>query len=179
MKYDIAYYYNLLRMYSSTASQICKIRWDFVAEVNAHTVLDYGSGCGFFKAFAPEHIEVDTYDIMPVPTTGITRNVYDLVCFWDVLEHIPDFNEIIDVFRMAKYVAITVPIKPESMAWEEFKHYKPLEHIHHFTHDSLKALMNSLDFEFVKCGDPECPPRQYIFSFLFKAKHAPRETYIY
>lgn len=168
MKYDVSYFYNMLRLYSKTAEHICKVRWDFVREASPKTVLDYGSGCGYFKAFAPSGILVDTFDIMPVPQTGITQNAYDLVTFWDVLEHIPDFNEIVGVFNMAKYVAVTVPIKPEGLPWENYKHYKPLEHIHHFTDDSLIALFRKLGFEFVKTGTPECPPREMIHSFLFK-----------
>ena len=176
MKYDCAYFYNMLRMYSKTAEHICKVRWDFVSEANPKTVLDYGSGCGFFKAFAPEGILVDTYDIMPVPITGITRDRYDLVTFWDVLEHIPDFNAIVPVLSMAKYVAITVPVKPPKMKWRDFKHYKPLEHIHHFTDESMFSLMSEFGFKCITRGTPECPPRQYIHSFLFKRDNAETHT---
>jgi hypothetical protein len=176
--YNVDYFYNMLRMYSKTAEHICKVRWDFVHEAMPLSVLDFGSGCGFFKAFAPEGILVDTYDIMPVPITGITQDRYDLVTLWDVLEHIPDFNEIVPILSIAKYVAITVPIKPPKMKWEDFKHFKPLEHIHHFTQDGLVALMEGFGFTLIKYGNPECPPRQYIDSFLFKkvdnAKTDPR-----
>jgi len=170
VEYDINYFYNMLRLYSKTAEHICKVRWDFVKEVDPKTVLDYGSGCGFFKAFAPSGILVDTFDIMPVPQTGITQNAYDLVTFWDVLEHIPDFNKVLGVFNMARNIAITVPVKPEGMAWEDFKHYKPLEHIHHFTDDSLIALMEKIGFYNIRVDTPECPPRQHISSFLLKRK---------
>ena len=167
IKYDVSYFYNMLRLYTKTAGAICKVRWDFVEEVKANYVLDYGSGCGFFKAFAPDDVFVDTFDIMPVPTTGITQDAYDLITFWDVLEHIPDFNEIVGVLAMTRYVAITVPIKPPKMKWEDYKHYKPFEHIHHFTNESLIALLDRFGFKLVKSGTPECPPRQFIHSFLF------------
>jgi hypothetical protein len=147
-----------------------------VKEVEPRIVLDYGSGCGFFKAFAPEGVSVDTYDIMPVPTTGITRDRYDLVTFWDVLEHIPDFSEIIPVLALTDYVAITVPMKPADVAWSEYKHFKPLEHIHHFTEDSIIALMDRFGFEKIKDGSPECPPRQHIHSFLFERFNAKTYT---
>lgn len=166
--YDTSYFYNMLRMYSSTAAAICKIRWDFVSQTNARTVLDYGSGCGFFKAFAPSNLEVDTFDVMDVPQTGITKRKYDLICFWDVLEHVADLELLRDVFEMTDWVAITVPIKPEGLAWEKYKHYKPGEHIHHFQEDSLSALLNHFGFKLVTSGNPECPPREMIGSFLFK-----------
>lgn len=168
--YDADYFYNMLRMYSPTAKQICEARWKFVSDVNPSRVLDYGSGCGFFKAFAPSGIDVDTFDIMPVPTTGIRRNSYDLICFWDVLEHIPDFNVIVPLLEKTRCVAVTVPIKPEGLPWDQYKHYKPLEHIHHFTHETIKALMDRFGFECIKEGTPECPPREMIHSFLFKRK---------
>jgi len=171
MKYDCEYFYNMLRLYSKTAEHICNVRWNFVKEIKPDTVLDYGSGCGFFKAFAPKDISVDTFDIMPVPITGITRDRYDLVTFWDVLEHIPDFNVIIPVLSLTSYVAVTVPIKPPRMKWKNYKHYKPLEHIHHFTEESLETLFDSFGFSMIRSGTPECPPRQYIHSFLFKRKY--------
>ena len=158
----------MLRYYTKTAELICGIRWDFVREVEPGLVLDYGSGCGFFKAFAPENTVVDTYDVMPVPITGINHESYDLITFWDVLEHIPDFSDIRYPFDKTNYVAITVPIKPRGMRWKKYKHYKPLEHIHHFTDDSLIDLMESFNYSLVKKGSPECPPREHIKSFLFK-----------
>jgi hypothetical protein len=171
-KYDISYFYNMLRMYCKTAEQISRVRWEFVKDTEPKTVLDYGCGCGFFKAFAPEGISVDTFDIMPVPMTGITKDAYDLVTFWDVLEHIPDFNEIVGVFNRASFIAITVPIKPKGMRWKDYKHFKPLEHIHHFTEHSLVDLMEKFGFVLIKSGTPECPPRDMIHSFLFAREYA-------
>ena len=168
--YDSSYYYKMLRMYTKTAEHICKVRWDLVSSINPRSVLDYGSGVGFFKAFAPEGILVDTYDIMNVPQTGIRKDRYDVVTFWDVLEHIPDFNDIVPVLNICDNVAVTVPIKPEGMEWKDYKHYKPLEHIHHFTEESLTSLMDKLGFEFSLWNSYECPPREYIKSFLFKRK---------
>lgn len=170
LMYNVDYFYNMLRMYSGTAEQICKARWKFVEEYKPQTVLDYGSGCGFFKAFAPRELIVDTFDIMPVPQTGITLPQYDLITFWDVLEHIPDLMSLQPVMDMAKYVAVTVPIKPEEIGWNEYKHFKPGEHIHHFQEDYLKAVMNIFGFMICKKGTPECPPREMIGSFLFMRK---------
>lgn len=170
-QYDNDYFYNMLRMYSPSAKQICEARWKFVEEINADTVLDYGSGCGFFKAFAPEGVKVDTFDIMRVPQTGVTRNQYDLVTFWDVLEHIPDLPGMKSIFEKTNYVALTVPIKPDNVSWEEYKHFKPGEHIHHFQEDYLRAVMKTVfGFDIIKIGTPECPPRSMISSFLCKRK---------
>lgn len=170
MEYGIDYFYNMLRMYSPRAKDICGIRWAFVEEANAQTVLDYGSGCGFFKAFAPNGTAVDTIDAMPVPQTGITRLKYDLVTFWDVLEHVPNLMDLREVFDMARWVAITVPIKPAKLPWKDYKHFKPGEHIHHFQPDYLCAVLNIFGFDLVKSGTPECPPRSMVSSFLFRRR---------
>jgi len=166
--YNTDYFYNMLRMYSPTAKQICEARWEFVSGVKPLTVLDYGSGCGFFKAFAPAGIDVDTFDVMDVPQTGITKKRYDLITLWDVLEHIPNLLDLKPIFAMTDNVALTVPIKPEDVSWKEYKHFKIGEHIHHFQPDYLCAVMDVFGFELLKSGMPECPPRSMIGSFLFR-----------
>ena len=166
--YNIDYFYNMLRMYSPTAKQICEIRWNFVKECKPRVVLDYGSGCGFFKAFAPKGIEVDTYDLIEVPQTGINHDDYDLITFWDVLEHCESFEFLNALLKKTDWVAVTVPIKPDNVKWDDYKHYKPLEHIHHFQHESLAALFKTFGFKCVIAGQPECPPREMIGSFLFR-----------
>ena len=178
IKYDHNYYYNLLKIHTDTARQIVKARYDFIAETilkKEHlpdlTILDYGSGVGFMKALAPEWVhQVDTFDIMPVPTTGITRKSYDIVTMYDVLEHIPDFTDVQPILNMAKYVVITIPMKPEDVAWKGYKHFKPSEHLHYFTMDLIEHLFDYMGFKMIADGEPECPPRQYVRSFVFRKK---------
>lgn len=165
--YGINYYENLLRMYSKSAEEICKIRWDFVAETKPCIVLDYGCGCGWFRAFRPKGITMDSYDIMPTAQTGIRHERYDLITFWDVLEHMPGFEGIKDLLDKARFVAITVPIKPDGIKIENWKHTKPLEHIVTFNHEMIEALFSEFGYNLIKVGQPECPPRVDIWSFLF------------
>lgn len=174
IKYDTDYYYNLLKIHAGTAKKICDIRWQFIKnniKPSDHlvTALDYGCGVGFMKAFAPEWItEVDTYDIMGVPQTGIRQSQYSIVMLFDVLEHIPDFTEILPILDRTEYVAVTVPIKPSNMKWKDYKHFKPGEHLHYFTHDLLRYMFKVMGFEMLNSGTPECPPREHVWSFLFK-----------
>jgi hypothetical protein len=174
IEYNSDYYYNLLKIHSSTAKMICESRWKFIKDNiskndNLVNALDYGCGIGFMKAFAPDWItEVDTYDIMPIIQTGIRANVYSIVMLYDVLEHIPDFTELLPVLNKTKYVVVTVPIKPPLLAWDKYKHFKPGEHLHYFSHDLLEHIFKVMGFRLVRKGKPECPPREHVWTFLFK-----------
>lgn len=169
MNYDIEYFEKMLRQYSKTAEIISKIRWNFVSQVSPKIVLDYGSGIGWFRAFRPNGILVDSFDVANYPQTGIMASgQYDLVCMWDVLEHIPNFEIIQEVLGRSNYVAISIPIKPDGIRLEAWKHFKPMEHLHYFTKESLTALFQRYDFRLLAVDTPECPPREDIVSFIFK-----------
>lgn len=169
--YNLGYFEGMLKNYSETAKRICTIRWEFVAEANAKTVLDYGSGVGWFRAFRPNGLAVDSYDVAGYPQTGINHDQYDLMCLWDVLEHLENFTEIEVLLHKTTFVALTVPVKPEGVDIGKWKHTKPGEHLKVFTHEILDAFMDKYGYELIKKGQPECPPREDIWSFLYgKAK---------
>lgn len=179
--YDVGYFYKMLKDYAPTAADICKRRWEFVSSAmqivegrSVMHVLDYGCGCGFFKAFGPAWADVDTFDIMPVPQTGIKRERYDLLTLWDVIEHFDWGNfernltiPLEPVFDRVDSVALTVPILPSNKGFANWKHRKPKEHLTVFTTDSLKWFMDLRGFILSDFGTPECPPRMDVTSFLF------------
>lgn len=166
--YDLEYYDHMLRIYSGSAKEICQRRWAWVAQVSPRTVLDYGCGVGWFRAYAPEDVEVDTFDVMPVPQTGIAHEHYDLVTFWDVLEHLPNMRVIEPVIEAAKHVAISIPIMPEGTTWTDWKHFKPGEHLFYPTREQLAAFFDKYGFKEIKAGQPECPPRVDVWNFLYR-----------
>ena len=168
--YDITYYDNLLRAYSATARQISDIRWEFISSLRPKTVLDYGCGVGWFRAFKPDGVEVDTFDIGPFTQTGIRREAYDVVCFYDVLEHIPDWDTIRPVIEKATYVAGTVPILVNGQVLSSWKHYKPGEHFYYWSEEGFEEAMNEVGLEKIEHGWPECPPRKDILSFKYRRK---------
>jgi hypothetical protein len=174
LKYDVNYYYNLLKIQTEHAKEINDIRWQFVSQAKFNNrwpvVVDYGCGVGWFAAFKPAFVfndNMDTFDIMPVPQTGIRHEKYDLLTMWDVLEHIPDFTELAPILRNTDFVAISLPIKPDDISWNKWKHFKPGEHLHYYSIDLLQALFNLYGFEIFKNSMPECPPRSDIHSILF------------
>lgn len=175
--YDESYYYNMLKIYTPTAKKICGIRWDLIMDVYPKTVLDYGCGIGWMKAFSPAGVEVDTIDLMPVPQTGIRHNEYDVVCFWDVLEHLPDFEIISDILARSDHAAITIPMLPSGNALKTWKHFKPGEHLHYFDDETIIALFDRYDYDLlIDAGEIECPPRQDIRSFVFRNRTRRGET---
>jgi hypothetical protein len=166
--YNLEYYYKMLRNNSSTAELISSIRWKFIEQTHPRTVLDYGAGVGFFAAFKPDGIEVDTFDIGPFPQSGIKHNHYTVVTFWDVLEHMPNFHEVRMYFTITDYVAFSVPLLTPEIDLKTWRHFKPEEHLKLFTEEQLDALFNYYGFTKVKSAYVECPPRKDVKSFLYK-----------
>lgn len=167
MGYDIDYYDKTLRLNSGTAEKIARIRWKFIEHLNPKIVLDYGCGAGWFRAWKPEGVICDSYDIAPVPQSGIQLRSYDVVCLWDVLEHVPDPMGLKPIYSLAEAVAISTPIIPQSEIWFS-KHYKPGEHLYYFSRVSLTSMMAKMGFYLDREGTPECPPRRDVCSFLFR-----------
>lgn len=175
--YDAEYYENMLHMYSGTAGQIARVRWDFVKETGAQVILDFGCGLNFMTIFAPDGTDMDSYDIGHIedvlyPQTGIRRAHYDLILLHDVLEHV-DWGDAPDkkmegMLQRTQWVSVTVPVMPDGELLEEWKHYKPGEHLIYFTEESLDQFFVERGFMKVKSGYPECPPRVDILSALYK-----------
>ncbi len=169
MKYDEDYYYNLLKMQTEHAKHISGIRWEFVRVCRAKTVLDYGSGVGFFKAFAPTGVEVDTYDIGPYVMTGMYHDNYDLLCLWDVIEHITCIDEHLKRYiDSSAHIALSLPMLPKGKKLKEWKHFKPGEHLHYYTDETLNTLFEEYGFRRIASGYAECPPREDVEEVLFK-----------
>jgi hypothetical protein len=167
--YNIKYWDIMLRQNSETAKMISDIRWNFVKEINPKIVLDYGSGPGWFRCYAPKGIEVDTFDTAPWPQTGLRHDRYDLITFWDVIEHFKDLDKELKILlHHANVIALTVPIKPKRQDLSTWKHYKPNEHFQYFTDQSLDKILNDYGFQRIKYGNIECPPRTDITSYLYK-----------
>ena len=166
--YNLEYYENMLRMYSTTAERISKIRWEFIKDLNVKTVLDYGSGVGWFRAWRPREIEVHSFDIGPYPQTEAKYLDYDLLTLWDVLEHLPSMVHLEYWFDRIKYIALTTPVLPNNAELKDWKHFKPGEHLNYYDRKSLDSLFREYKFKRIKDGYPECPPRVDIWSVVYK-----------
>jgi len=168
MEYNLEYLENLIRLQSKTAQDIAERRWAWISDLDPKTVLDYGCGAGWFRAFRTNGAWVDSYDIGPYAQTGIRRKNYDVVCFFDVLEHMKTLEEVSGVVVMAKYVAGTVPIIQDCRPLQTWKHYKPGEHFQYWSEAGFEAAMEAIGLVKIAHGWVECPPREDIMSFKYR-----------
>lgn len=168
-------YWNLMKKLNIDTGKIINgVRWNFVKEFKPKVVLDYGAGLNLLKKYAPNGTIVDSFDIgnFPIKYTGIRHKKYDLIFFCDVLEHIPDFRILDEVFNKTKYVFVSVPILPVGKKLDGWKHFKydTKEHLHYFTKESLDLFFEARGFKLVKSGYPEvdCELRSDIYSAIYK-----------
>lgn len=127
------------------------------------SILDVGYGSGDFLKCAKKLIDdVNGYDIPPAfPVEGVqlveglyTRH-YDVVTFFDALEHFDDPTEIRNLDT--NFVHLSLPwCHHFSDEWfEGWKHRKPNEHLWHFNPQSLEKFMGALGYKMLSYSNIE------------------------
>lgn len=122
------------------------------------SILDVGFGNGAFLSAAMKICsDVSGYDVMENPCLpdGCTRATdlfdrsYDLITFFDSLEHCEDLSFVQDLD--CNYIAISVPwCHYVNDGWfQTWKHRKPDEHLHHFNDQSLINFMKENGFQYI------------------------------
>lgn len=146
--YDAAY----ARQYDQRPhEEMSTLRWRFIQRwlglSVGSRVLDIGYGNGsLLKHARAQGMEVFGLDVhgedFGIPTVDYyTPQTFDLICFFDSLEHFVSFD---CLFRLqAAYAVVSLPAPPDYLldTPERWRHYKPGEHLHHFCRDSLDFLM--------------------------------------
>jgi len=189
VKYDKQYYDNLKKQHRDTAKEINDKRWKFVESIPFEVVLDYGCGCGELSAHAPhrDNLVVDSYDIGKLngeiyPQTGIQHDYYDLVFFNDVLEHVDwvssSDKHIEDILKRTKYVCVSIPLWDFQGNITEWKHYKPGEHLTYFNKEDIRLFFEQRGFKEIKNGTPECPPREDVYTAIYRNTTPPSKSFI-
>jgi hypothetical protein len=83
---------------------------------------------------------------------------FDVVCFFDVIEHLRNYKEILSQIAVGNVIVITVPCWPN---WDniqritKWRHYKPGEH---FLYGSIQGWQKEIcanGFELINCTDYE------------------------
>jgi len=151
---------------------------------NPNKILDVGYGNGdFLKACLNSIKECHGIDLSdyPVPT-GCTKinnmfsEKYDVVCFFDSLEHFDDIYAIKEL--KTDYIFISVPwCHNFSPNWfKSWYHRRPNEHLWHFNKDSINKFFNEIGYECIYQSNFEdivrinknVLPNENILSCLFK-----------
>lgn len=117
------------------------------------SILDIGYGDGsFLKASQNLIPSCYGYDVTNEPLPNGIQLVkilesdthYDIITMWDVYEHLPNLDIINKLnFNMICFSMPDVSFKD----FDNWKHRKPNEHIHHFTPQSLTNLMSSFNLK--------------------------------
>lgn len=128
------------------------------------SILDIGYGSGSFLKACTNYIpKCYGHDISGVKVPdGITfieniyENEYDVITFFDVLEHFVD----IDIIGKLKcnYIMISLPwcYNYDNKIWfHSWKHRKPNEHLHHFDKASLIKFFEKHNFNYVASSNIE------------------------
>lgn len=150
------------------------------------SILDVGYGNGDFLKVASTAIKkccgCDISDF-PVPENCekvelIDYKYYDVICFFDSLEHFDDIH-FIDKLN-CEYIFISVPwCHNFSEDWfKNWYHLRPNEHLWHFNDKSLVAFLEENGFEKIYLGNFEdsirknssCNGNPNILSAIFKKK---------
>lgn len=129
-----------------------------------NSILDVGYGNGDFLNACKETVKKcyghDVSDVYPVPSgveyiDDIYDKEFDVVCFFDVLEHLEDIYEIKNL--KAKYVVVSLPhCHYESDEWfANWKHRKPNEHLWHFNKESLINFMSEIGYTVINTSNVE------------------------
>lgn len=129
---------------------ISHLRLGFLkAFVGKGSLLDIGYGKGdFVRAAIRGGFDAFGSDVHGVPCgvrevdLATDEREWDVVTFFDSLEHFPDFAMVCNPLSRAKYALISLPSTPADFPMNRnWRHYKPGEHLHYFSVPSLCHLV--------------------------------------
>lgn len=177
--------------YMKSEQRLCAIRFNLINEVTGlwpFSVLDIGYGNGsFLRHCKAQGCDVRGFDVNPTSrlplserVDSISEGAYDVVTFFDALEHVSDIGTEIARLAPHRYVVISAPCLREDFSTEWFmqwKHRKENEHLWHFSPSSLRHFMESQGYEMLYMGNPEDevrkgvePGRWNIITAIFKLR---------
>ena len=175
MTVSVSYDADYARQYDTRpVKAMSEVRWNFIqAHLNLPVnsrVLDIGYGNGaFLKHARTAGMKIYGIDIhsenFGIPNVDFdTSLAFDLICFFDSLEHFSDFSPILKL--NSRHAIISMPNTPSFVlsrpqAW---RHFKPGEHLHYFSRKSLDTFMGYWGFPHkVADGYPEDELRGKLF----------------
>ena len=162
-------------------NDICKKLNDFrcsITEKYCTNVLDVGIGSGIFLKnlnINKKGFDVNKHAVEWLKNNNLYHNPYEEendfngFCFWDVLEHFENPNDILCKIPKNSYVITSLPIFNDITKVHLSKHYRPNEHLCYFTSDGLINFFSELLFDCVEIRSDEIKiGRQDVLAFVFK-----------
>ncbi|MGC6488481.1 MAG: class I SAM-dependent methyltransferase [Planctomycetota bacterium] len=165
-------------------------------------VLDVGCAAGFFLRVAQEHgHDVHGVELSEpiakeaiaalgsdrvyhgflddcIAARGWADRSFDLVTIWDVIEHVPDPQQLLASIRRMIKPGGKLLLETQNVAssfaarmGKAWHHYKHDEHLYHFDPDTIRRLLDDCGFEVLACGSKFAG--KYV-SFGFLAERAGR-----
>lgn len=160
MKYDSSYIDNRYKKYPHLCVNMSYLRLGYIIGSIGYipnSILDVGYGSGEFiqtcKTIIPHCYGNDVTGLPPPAGVEFVKNIfentYDVITFFDVLEHF----EQIDIIQQlkCKYICISVPwCHYFNDEWFlNWKHRRPDEHLHHFDSSSLINFFEFCGFKLI------------------------------
>ena len=164
-EYDVDYVDERYNSYGEKGMQMAYLRLGYVVGAicdTIHSILDVGYGNGdFLRACnGVENVYGNDISEYPLPdgvtfVEDILKDEYDVITFFDSLEHFEDISFVKDL--KAKYIVVSLPMcHNTSDEWfENWKHRRPDEHLWHFNDQSLWNFMVECGYEYVNMFNVE------------------------
>lgn len=144
------------------------------------SVCDVGIGCGdFLDAMRRFVLRAVGYDVNDAALDWLAeRRLYadpyisrvDVMTFWDSLEHIPNFDLILQNCMQWAFISMPIYLDLHDDVLSS-KHYRKDEHFWYFTHIGLVETMYQLGFSFVASSNKERElGREAITTFAFRRR---------
>lgn len=152
-------------------------RCDFVERHFRGTLCDVGIGCGAFVDLRRRRLRTTYgYDVNPAGVRWLDermlfadpyRQAFCAMTFWDVLEHIDDWQALLANCR--EWLFLSLPIFRDAEHALGSKHFRPAEHCWYFARDGLVFALASCGFSLVTENTMETDlGREDIGTFAFR-----------
>ena len=162
------------RANSDIGKKLYAWRWDLV-EKYCHgkmSLLDYGCASGAFHKATRNGFDTHGFDVNPYSEfNSLPAEKMDIVTLWDVLEHLKAPSKELASLD-AEWLFISTPnVDAVDGKLEDWKHYRPDEHLWHFSPQDIADMLEPLGYEILESNfgegeirDPEDP--EQIFTVV-------------
>lgn len=183
--YDQAYFDNYARLADGPVAQglnAFRVRMVDRLAADGEVILDVGIGDGaFLRALedARPDLRLRGCDINPTAIRYLEVHdqlgsldlgpVYDVVTFWDSLEHFRDPR--VPLRAVGIYAVVSLPTFADAGAAGRSKHFKPAEHFWYFSPSGFRAFANQEGFDVLDQLESENHlGREGISTFILKRR---------